>query len=136
MAAPRQLDRIASRAPAQIEDARRGCEPVGQDLQRADELARALGRIEPSPLVERCVVRADLVEVRVHRCPYSGTSMSGEHPADKLRVEHARTLLATSDLAVKALAADCGFGNPARMKRAFERELGMSPRDYRVIHGS
>jgi transcriptional regulator GlxA family with amidase domain len=34
------------------------------------------------------------------------------------------------------VAADCGFGNPARMKRAFERELGMSPRDYRVMHGS
>ena len=55
---------------------------------------------------------------------------------DKLRVEHARTLLATSDLAVKALAADCGFGNPARMKRAFERELGMGPREYRVLHGT
>jgi transcriptional regulator GlxA family with amidase domain len=53
---------------------------------------------------------------------------------DKLRVEHARTLLTTSDLAVKTLAARCGFGNAVRMKRAFERELGIGPREYRVMH--
>ena len=94
--------------------------------------------------------RAHLDEVDVERfARHAGMSLRTLHrrclerlattPAkllDKLRVEHARTLLATSDLAVKALAADCGFGNPARMKRAFERELGMSPRDYRVMHGS
>lgn len=55
---------------------------------------------------------------------------------DKLRVEHARTLLATSDLTVKILATQCGFGNAARMKRAFERELGMSPRAYRIVHAT
>jgi len=55
---------------------------------------------------------------------------------DKLRVEHARNLLATSDLAVKTLAGRCGFGNPVRMKRAFVRELGMGPREYRVMHAS
>lgn len=54
---------------------------------------------------------------------------------DKLRVEHARNLLATSDLAVKTLAG-CGFGNPARMQRAFVRELGMGPRECRVMHAS
>ncbi|HEV7558920.1 MAG TPA: DJ-1/PfpI family protein [Kofleriaceae bacterium] len=53
---------------------------------------------------------------------------------DRLRVEHARTLLTTSDLAVKTLAARCGFGNAVRMKRAFERELGIGPREYRVMH--
>lgn len=53
----------------------------------------------------------------------------------KLRVEHARNLLATSDLAVKTLAARCGFGNPVRMKRAFARELGIGPREYRTLHG-
>ena len=53
---------------------------------------------------------------------------------DKLRVEHARNLLTTSDLAVKTLAARCGFGNPVRMKRAFQRELGIGPREYRTLH--
>jgi transcriptional regulator GlxA family with amidase domain len=55
---------------------------------------------------------------------------------DKLRVEHARTLLATSALALKTLARDAGFGSTAHMNRAFERELGMSPQDYRRLHAA
>ena len=52
---------------------------------------------------------------------------------EKLRVEYARTLLTTTSMPVKALAARAGFGNPARMKRAFQRELGISARDYRLL---
>ena len=53
---------------------------------------------------------------------------------DKLRVERARDLLAIGDQPAKVLAASCGFSSPARMKRAFERELGMGPRAYRLLH--
>jgi transcriptional regulator GlxA family with amidase domain len=53
---------------------------------------------------------------------------------DKLRVERARTELAAGAVPAKTLAARCGFGTPARMKRAFERELGVGPRGYRLLH--
>ena len=53
---------------------------------------------------------------------------------DKLRVERARDLLASSELPAKTLASTCGFSSPARMTRAFERELGLGPRDYRLLH--
>jgi len=53
---------------------------------------------------------------------------------DKLRVERARDLLSTTDLPAKTLAATCGFSSPARMTRTFERELGLAPRDYRLLH--
>lgn len=53
---------------------------------------------------------------------------------EKLRVEHARTLLASGEPSAKALAAQCGFGNPARMRRAFEREIGIGPREYKTLH--
>mgnify|MGYP001424816261 CR=1 FL=1 len=52
-----------------------------------------------------------------------------------LRVEQARTLLATTDLGSKTVAARCGFGSPRRMARAFERTLGVAPREYAVLHG-
>jgi transcriptional regulator GlxA family with amidase domain len=55
---------------------------------------------------------------------------------DKLRVEHARSLISTQAPPAKALAAHSGFGNAARMKRAFVRELGIAPREYRVLHAS
>jgi transcriptional regulator GlxA family with amidase domain len=50
---------------------------------------------------------------------------------EKLRVEQARTLLATTPLGTKSIAARCGFGSATRMARAFERALGVAPRAYR-----
>ncbi|HEX4461099.1 MAG TPA: helix-turn-helix domain-containing protein, partial [Polyangia bacterium] len=52
---------------------------------------------------------------------------------EKLRVEQARTLLATTRLGTKAIAARCGFGSPPRMTRAFERALGVAPHAYRMM---
>lgn len=53
---------------------------------------------------------------------------------DKLRAEHARMLLTSSALPTKAIAVQSGFGNASRMQRAFQRELGMGPREYRLLH--
>ena len=55
---------------------------------------------------------------------------------EKYRLEHARTLLATTTLGLKSLSAECGFGSPTHLARAFERELGVTPREYRLLHGN
>jgi transcriptional regulator GlxA family with amidase domain len=52
---------------------------------------------------------------------------------EKLRVEHARTLLATTKLGTKSVAVRCGFASAPQMARAFERTLGVAPRDYRMM---
>ena len=52
---------------------------------------------------------------------------------EKLRVEHARTLLTTTQLGTKTVAARCGFGAAARMARAFDRTLGVAPSAYRMM---
>ena len=54
---------------------------------------------------------------------------------EKLRLERARTLLATTSLGTKAVAERAGFGTPGRMARVFKRSLGVSPSDYAVLHG-
>src|SRR5262249_56754090 len=51
---------------------------------------------------------------------------------EKLRVEQARTLLATTELGTKTISARCGFRTAPRMAIAFERALGVGPRAYRV----
>ncbi|MEO7109980.1 MAG: DJ-1/PfpI family protein [Polyangiaceae bacterium] len=51
----------------------------------------------------------------------------------RLRVEHARTLLTTSRWEVKRIAFESGFGNTERMRRSFVRELGIGPRDVRLL---
>ena len=58
----------------------------------------------------------------------------GQTPAayvEAVRVERARQLLESSDEAVEAIAARCGFGSVETMRRAFRRTLGVSPSDYR-----
>jgi transcriptional regulator GlxA family with amidase domain len=52
---------------------------------------------------------------------------------EKLRVERARTLLSTTQLGTKTIAARCGFGSAPRMARAFERALGVAPTAYRTM---
>jgi len=52
---------------------------------------------------------------------------------EKLRVERARTLLTTTELGTKTIAARCGFGTAPRMARAFERSLGVAPKAYRTM---
>jgi len=84
--------------------------------------------------VDALARRAGLSLRTLHRRCLDRLATTPAKLLDKLRVEHARTLLATSELSAKALAAQCGFGNPTRMKRAFERELGIGPREYRVLH--
>jgi transcriptional regulator GlxA family with amidase domain len=85
--------------------------------------------------IEALARRAGLSVRTLHRRCLEHLATTPAKLIDKLRVEQARTLLATSALPAKQLAAQCGFGNPTRMKRAFQRELGIGPREYRVLHG-
>lgn len=89
----------------------------------------ALATADPEALARR----AGLSVRTLHRRCLAQLATTPARLTDKLRVEHARASLAAGDLPAKALAAQCGFSNPTRMKRAFERELG--PREYRVLHG-
>lgn len=60
----------------------------------------------------------------------------GSTPAkliERLRVEQARTLLITTSLGTKTIAVRSGFGSAPRMARAFERTLGVGPREYRLM---
>ena len=84
--------------------------------------------------VEALAHRAGLSLRTLHRRCLAQLATTPAKLLDKLRVEHARALLATSGLPAKSLAAQCGFGNAARMKRAFDRELGVGPRAYRMLH--
>jgi transcriptional regulator GlxA family with amidase domain len=86
--------------------------------------------------VDALARRAGLSVRTLHRRCLAQLAITPAKLIDKLRVEHARTLLAAGDVAAKALAAACGFGNPTRMNRAFQRQLGLGPREYRVLHGA
>ncbi len=86
--------------------------------------------------VDALARRAGLSVRTLHRRCLARLAITPAKLIDKLRVEHARALLATRSVPAKALAAACGFGSSTQMNRAFQRELGMRPREYRVLHGA
>jgi transcriptional regulator GlxA family with amidase domain len=89
------------------------------------------GRVDPVRLARRAGMS---VRTFHRRC----VEQLGKTPAklvEGLRVEQARTLLATTELGTKTIAARCGFGSAPRMARAFERTLGVGPREYRLVSG-
>ncbi len=59
------------------------------------------------------------------------TGMTPGAYVEAARVERARIALATGELTVEAIARQAGFGTVETMRRAFRRQVGVSPMDYR-----
>jgi len=51
---------------------------------------------------------------------------------EQVRVEAARELLESTELALPAIARRSGLGSPDALRRAFLREFGIGPHDYRM----
>jgi transcriptional regulator GlxA family with amidase domain len=83
--------------------------------------------------VGRLAHRAGMSVRSLHRHCVQELGTTPAKLVEKLRVERARTLLATTQLGTKTIAARCGFGSAPRMARAFERALGMAPAAYRTM---
>jgi len=59
----------------------------------------------------------------------------GRTPAQEIRrvrIAHARQLLAATDLPLKVVAERCGYSGPSRLIEAFQQETGQSPSAYRM----
>jgi transcriptional regulator GlxA family with amidase domain len=90
-----------------------------------------------APLDVTALARRAGMSVRsLHRRCLEDLDTTPAKLVEKLRVEQARTLLATTELGTKVIAARCGFRTAPRMAIAFERALGLGPRAYRVSHGT
>jgi transcriptional regulator GlxA family with amidase domain len=50
---------------------------------------------------------------------------------EKIRVEAVRRTLEETDMPIKRVAAVCGFGQEERLRRAFARQVGTTPAEYR-----
>jgi transcriptional regulator GlxA family with amidase domain len=50
---------------------------------------------------------------------------------EKIRVETVRRSLEETDMPIKRIAAICGFGQQERLRRAFARQVGTTPAEYR-----
>ena len=77
--------------------------------------------------------RAGMSVRTFHRSCLESLDLTPAKLVEKLRVEHARSLLTTTQLGTKVVAARSGFGSTPRMSRAFQRALGVTPGAYRLM---
>jgi len=63
------------------------------------------------------------------------TGMTPAKFVEKARVDAARQFLGASHEPIELVAVVAGFGDPERMRRAFIRNLGINPQDYRARFG-
>jgi transcriptional regulator GlxA family with amidase domain len=80
---------------------------------------------------------------RVHMSPRQFTrrfaaafSVTPQKYVEQLRIEAAKPLLESSREDIGRIAHECGFGSAGAMRRAFARQLGVSPGDYRARFGT
>lgn len=82
--------------------------------------------------VEKLARRAGLSVRTLHRRCLELTSATPAKLVERLRVERGKDLLARGK-SVKLMATSVGFESPARARRAFERVLGLSPREAALL---
>ena len=62
----------------------------------------------------------------------AATGQTPAHAVQRLRIEAARRLLATTRWPVKRIAQRCGFGSEETLRRSLQRQVQTSPREYRA----
>jgi AraC family transcriptional regulator len=94
-----------------------------------DQVASETGRPSVTGLARAAGVHPVYL-TRLFRKAY-GRSISGF--VRKLRAERAADLLAQTDLAVSAIAAQLGFADQSHLCRTFRAEIGLAPSAYRAL---
>ena len=103
-----------------------------QGDRRFDELNGWIaGHLRQDLSVPALAARAGMSERSFLRRYREATGQTPARAVEKLRVEAARRLLVEGPEPVKRVAARSGFGSEETMRRAFLREVGVSPNDYR-----
>ncbi|VVS91382.1 dj-1/pfpi [Desulfoluna spongiiphila] len=82
--------------------------------------------------VERLAEQAKMSPRTFARIFTSETGMSPGRFIEQLRIDRARELLETGIDGLENVARESGFGREERLRRAFQRRLGISPAQYRV----
>jgi AraC family transcriptional regulator, transcriptional activator FtrA len=91
----------------------------------------ALAHLDEPLTVEQLARRASVSVRTLHRHFVARTGAKPLEWLNAQRVRRAQQLLETTDLTVERLAAACGFGTAAALRRHFRDALGTSPDAYR-----
>ncbi|MGW4121944.1 helix-turn-helix domain-containing protein [Nocardia sp. NPDC004711] len=99
--------------------------PIGR-IRAVLREAMACGELELDQVAARLAVSPRTLQRRLQEL---GTSWRAE--VDTVRHEHASDLLRGTDLPMYAIAARLGYTDPRALRRAFRRQAGQSPDEFR-----
>jgi transcriptional regulator GlxA family with amidase domain len=82
--------------------------------------------------VERLAEQAGMSPRTFARVYGANMGVTPARMVEKIRVEAVRRRLEESEMPIKRIAAECGFGQEERLRRAFARQVGTTPAEYRT----
>jgi transcriptional regulator GlxA family with amidase domain len=104
---------------------------------RFDELHGWMaGHLDDDLSISALAERARMSERTLLRHYRAKMGMTPARAVEKMRVEAACQLLATTNDPVKRIARRCGFGSEETMRRSFVRQMAIAPHDYRARFAS
>lgn len=114
---------------------------VDRSSQGTSSTSPAVGRAVN--VLQRCYTRPELrLSTVAHRLGLSDsrcehllrerTGFTFRQHVDRLRLEHARRLLARGGLSIKEISTAAGYGSPSSLDRHFKKALGVSPGVWRL----
>ncbi|MEO3870096.1 helix-turn-helix domain-containing protein [Nonomuraea sp. B12E4] len=110
--------------------------PEGRSEEGDERIRRVLAIIAAEPGAAHSVASlARAVALSPSRFAHLFAAETGRPPMQAVRqarVRHAAGLLEVTDLDIGQVAAASGFVSPFHFSRAFRREYGLPPRDYRA----
>lgn len=106
------------------------------DMQRRDSgfdqlHAWVAGHLSNDLSVPALAAKAAMSERSFVRHYRAATGLTPARAVEKLRVEAAQQLLASTRVPVKHIAQRCGFGSEETLRRSFSRQLATTPQEYR-----
>ena len=81
--------------------------------------------------VERLAEQAGMSPRTFARVYAAKMGVTPARMVERIRIEAVRRSLEETDLPIKQIAALCGFGQEERLRRAFARQVGTTPVEYR-----
>jgi transcriptional regulator GlxA family with amidase domain len=82
--------------------------------------------------VERLAEQAGMTARTFARVYAARMGVTPARTVEKIRIEAVRRILEETDTPIKQIAAECGFGKEERLRRAFARQVGTTPAEYRA----
>jgi transcriptional regulator GlxA family with amidase domain len=113
--------------------------PLKAQTQTVPRLAGLCARIAADPTedwrIGRMAAIAGMTDRTLLRHFLRHAGQTPSHYVESIRVGLARTLLEGGSPAIKQVAAAAGFGSEQALRRAFVRQLNVTPQDYRDRFG-